>query len=846
MSYFFFLYRSPSSALCTVFDFISSNIDEVLSINPSTNVFVIGDFNIHHKDWLTYSSGTDRPGELCYNFSISNGLTQMVDFPTRIPDCDSHSPALLDLFLSSNASICFTMAFPPLGNSDHVVVSVSIDFQTNSQQDAPFHRIPYNYSCADWDGLRDHLRDVPWEDIFKLGASAAASEFCEWVQVGIDVYIRHRKYQVKSHSSPWFSAACAAAIVHRNHFFRLYQREKSSDSKVQFRQASNRCKRVLEGAKLAYANKTKESITSQKLGCRDFWRIANSVLNKGKSAIPPLFNGPEVLSSASDKAKLFAENFSLNSNLDDSGVSLPVFPSRTNLKPHNISVTPKMVRKTVMNLDLSKASGPDCIPVVVLKNCEPELSYILAELFNRCLKESCFPDCLKVSSVLPVFKNVGESSTAKNYCPVSLLSVVSKVFEKLVNNRIVDHLEKCGLFSDFQYGFGPSQSTADLLTVVSDRIARAFNRSGATRAVALDISEAFDRVWHAGLLHKLKSYGISGQIFSLISSFLSNRQLRVVLDGKSSQEYPVNAGVPQGSILGPTLFLLYINDLPDDVICDIAIYVDTTLYSRCDRASDLWQQLELASELESDLRDTVDWGKKWLADISAGETQLVSFDRSNNNGSIDVKMGGSILEEKSSFKMLGLTFSSKLDWGSYIISIAKTASKKIGALIRSMKCLSPEVALYLYKSTIRPCLEYYCHVCAGAPSCYLDLLDKLQKRICRIVGPSLAASLEPLAHRQNVASLSLFYRYYFGRCSSELAQLVPLPFSRGRSTCYSDRLHDFSITIPRCYKDVYVNSFFPRAAKLWNFLPVECFPLTYDLSGFKFRINRHLLTVGSF
>ena len=124
--------------------------------------------------------------------------------------------------------------------------------------------------------------------------------------------------------------------------------------------------------------------------------------------------------------------------------------------------------------------------------------------------------------------------------------------------------------------------------------------------MALDISKAFDRVWHAGLLHKLKSYGISGQIFGLISSFLSNRRLRVVLDGKSSQEYPVNAGVPEGSIIGSTLFLLYVNYLPDDVICNIAIYADDiTLYSKCDQTSDLWQQLELPSELESDLRGTV-------------------------------------------------------------------------------------------------------------------------------------------------------------------------------------------------------------------------------------------------
>ena len=155
-----------------------------------------------------------------------------------------------------------------------------------------------------------------------------------------------------------------------------------------------------------------------------------------------------------------------------------------------------------------------------------------------------------------------------------------------------------------------------------------------------------------------------------------------------------------------------------------------------------------------------------------------------------------------------------------------------------MKFLSPEVTLYHYKSTIRPCMEYCCHIWAGAPSCCLELLDKLQKWICWTVGPLLAASLEPLAH--------LFYRYYFGRCSSELAQLVPLPFSWGRSTRYSDWLHDFLVTIPSCYKDVYASEFFPQTARLWNSLPIEYFPLTYELSGFNSRINRHLLTIGSF
>ena len=208
-------------------------------------------------------------------------------------------------------------------------------------------------------------------------------------------------------------------------------------------------------------------------------------------------------------------------------------------------------------------------------------------------------------------------------------------------------------------------------------------------------------------------------------------------------------------------------------------------------------------------------------------------------------MNVSVLEEKLSFKLLGLTFSYQLNWGSYIISVAKTASEKIRALIPSMKFLFLEVALYLYKSNIPPCMEYCSHICAGAASCYLKLLDKLQKQICRTVGPSIATSLETLAHNRNVASLS-FLEVLLWQIIIWTGPIGSTSFFSRRFTWYSHRLHDHSVTIPRCSKYICVNSFFLHIARLWNSLPIEHFPLTYKLNDFKSRINRHQFTVGSF
>ena len=226
-----------------------------------------------------------------------------------------------------------------------------------------------------------------------------------------------------------------------------------------------------------------------------------------------------------------------------------------------------------------------------------------------------------------------DSSLPSSYRPISLLPIAGKIFEAIINQSLVKFLETNKLLSDLQYGFRHSRSTADLLSYVTEHVSRILDRQGETRSVALDISKAFDKVWHKGLLTKLISYGIDGHLYQLLASFLKDRQISVVLDGQRSSTRSTNAGVPQGSILGPTLFLLYINDLPDNMISKLVMYADdTTLFNSTERKTDSAQRQRLCDVLNADLQTIAEWGSKWQVSFNSSKTQSILFSRSKGNG----------------------------------------------------------------------------------------------------------------------------------------------------------------------------------------------------------------------
>ena len=841
-SFIFTLYR-PQKDGSILFDRIAEKIDSIMVDYPYANIHVCGDFNVHHKEWLC-SNHTSEEGKQCHEFSTIYGLTQIVKGPTRVPDVKGQTANLLDLFLTTVPDKCDSTTSSPLGSSDHSVVIVKIDATCKGSNDVPFHRTVFRYSEADWDSLRLFIADAPISSFFKNKPTKIAKLLTEWIHAGMESFIPCKKYQQRPNSQPWFTPECAAAIAHRNHFFHLYHKDRFNETaEANFKAARSHCQRILRNATDTYAQSIQEKIGNQRVGSREFWRITNNVLNRGKATIPTIINGPEVISSSIDKANLFASNFASNSTLEERGHPLPEFPSRTDSLLGNITVTVKDIATRIRNLDSTKATGPDDIPVIVLKNICPEISPLLAKLFNRCLKERCFPDSWKMSSVCPVFKNAGDRCSPSQYRPISLLSVMSKLFESVINKAVISHLDRHKLLSDNQYGFRSSRSTADILTVITHRVSEALDHGRETRTVALDISKAFDRVWHKGLLHKLSSYGISGDVLGIIESFLSDRSLRVVVNGQTSEAHKINAGVPQGSLLGPTLFLLFINDLPDHIISSfVDIYADDTTMYGC-TADDL-SDSDLAAGLSADLEQVVQWGKAWQVTFNSSKTKLLSFHHHREPVFHPVQMEGSNLVEAPCLeKLLGLKLTPDLKWNAYILAVAADTGKMVGSFYRSRKYLTPSALLYLYKSQIRPRMEYCCHIWAGAAKTTLSSLDRVQRRLRWLVGDDLYGKLQPLSLRRDVASLALFYRYYHGMCSEELHSIVPPLKTFERTTRFSATIqvnHPYYIDAPRAKNNFHGDSFIPRAAALWNSLPLDCFPEKCDLDAFKKKVNVYL------
>jgi hypothetical protein len=448
-----------------------------------------------------------------------------------------------------------------------------------------------------------------------------------------------------------------------------------------------------------YAKLSESSTTNAKT----WWSTVKSLLGKNKgSRIPALFENGIVYTSDKDKANLFNKTYLEATELNSEGKEPPDLPIPNHDLLGEIQITDQDVREVLKNLNTTKSYGPDGISPKMLKEAGPSIIGSLTKLFNCSLATGIFPSLWKKANVTPLYKKCEEYITT-NYRPVSLLCILSKIFEKIVFKYMFNYFKSHFKIALEQAGFLPGSSTVTQLLELYNQFCQAVTDGKEIRIVFLDISKAFDRVWHKGLLKKLKSAGITGKLLAWLKNYLLDRQQRVGLNGQFSEWGKIKAGVPQGSVLGPLLFLIFINDLTHIASkCKIRLFADDTcLFIEVD------DPLEAATDLNNELSLIEEWADKWLVTFSPPKTkEMVLTKRKVKRNHPPLKLNNQLIISVPNHKHLGITLSSDLSWGDHVDQITTKANRLLNYLTPLKMKLDRKTLEIAYFSFIRPILEY--------------------------------------------------------------------------------------------------------------------------------------------
>ncbi|PJE78143.1 hypothetical protein CI610_02928 [invertebrate metagenome] len=403
---------------------------------------------------------------------------------------------------------------------------------------------------------------------------------------------------------------------------------------------------------------------------KNYWKLIKRLINNsGTESIPTLIdpNTGHISVDDKDKSNLLNEYFCSITNIDDNNSEVPILEPKTNSSLNSLLVTSNEICDVLKNLKLGKASGEDGISHHMLKYTAYTVCKPLELLFNFSLSTCIFPNIWKTAKVMPLFKK-GDRHSISNYRPISLLSTVGKVLERVIFKHLYNYFFENALFYRFQAGFMPGNSAVYQLIEIYHNICLNLEEKKHTCMIFCDISKAFDRVWHKGLLTKLKSYGISGNLLSWIENYLSNRQQKVYINSTSSDVGMIMAGVPQGSILGPLLFLIYINDIADELESTARLFADDTSLIK---SSSSCREIELV--LNRDLEKLNQWAKTWLVSFNPNKTEIIFISNSDNiEENLDLIFDGTFLNFSSLHRHLGVIFNSNAKWSDHIDEIYKS------------------------------------------------------------------------------------------------------------------------------------------------------------------------------
>jgi hypothetical protein len=790
------VYRSPGATAA-----VDKSLLENISLfgERDEDLVLLGDFNLPGL-FPVIGQPKERFADFYHTFS-DFGLVQLVDKPTR-------GENVLDLVLTSdNFLISRVDTRAPLADSDHEMVLFDVNIRTVNPKKVPKR----NFHKADYDGMEAFLYTIDWENLFAdaVGVIAKWSIFKDILDFAFEQFVPM--------TTPGGSIKNPLSVDTR----RLLKVKKKSYQRYRRTRNKASADRLKAASKAARAGCRKDRLRLEKSvltsgSKNNFFKFVKSQLSSG-GGIPVLLdkNGTRC-SDAKSKSDALSEQFASVFTRDD-GI-LPLFENRTTETCEWLDITEDLVLEALKRQPAKTSLGPDNIPAIVLNKCAHSISAPLTVIFRESLSTGVLPNDWLSAIVVPIYKK-GSTSEPGNYRPVSLTSPCSKVLEHMLKKRILDHLTANNLISKEQHGFLANKSTlSNTLSCLNNWFA-ALDKGDLIHSVFLDFAKAFDTVSHSKLHHKLAAYGIHGAILGWIQAFLSGRSQKVRVGASLSGEAVVSSGVPQGTVLGPLLFVLFVNDLPQAVACDNLLFADDSkLYTIC-------KKIEMAMpnpRLSESLNAVHEWAKTWQLSLSIPKCKVFCFGQAGVAPQYSI--AGTLLGTESNVSDLGVLLSSTAKSSNHCLNISKKGLQMVAIIFRNFRCRNTKFLTDMFNIYVLPTVSY--NSPAWNPYLLKDIrqVERVLRTFTRRIPGMSGLSYEERLRQLNMHSLEetrlradlvLTYRILNG-----LVEISSHDFFE-RDTGTRTRGHPMKLKIPRCRLDSAKYFFANRMPNVWNSLPAS-------------------------
>lgn len=774
--------------------------------NCSDNDIFIGDFNFPKVNWADLTS--DRASEPFLDCTIDNGFAQLVDFPTHLRG------NVLDLILTNRPeNILHIEPLGNLGNSDHSILAIDVLFNPRSNTST---ELIYDWKNGNMEGLREFLGNEDWErSLLNKDAEQAWTLFKGKIDLGLAQFIPKIRRR-SSNNHQWMSKTVKRLVRKKQRHYNVYMDTRTPQDYDRFKATEKECKRAIRKAKKKF-----ETSIARNGNKRPFNSYIKSK-TKSRVSVGPLKQGTELVTDNKQMASILNNQFSSVFTNEDL-VNIPPCPDTSGGNTiEDLYFNSETVYKKIRSLKISSSSGPDGLSSKFLSDYADVLAAPLTIIFNKSMESGQVPEDWRVANVTPIYKNKGVKSKAENYRPISLTSIPCKLMESIIRDAVVDYLTRHNLIKNTQHGFMSRRSCTTNLLEFLEGCTRIYDNGDPIDIIYLDFAKAFDKVPHSRLLNKMRSLGITGNILRWTETWLRDRRQRTVLNGSLSDWLAVLSGVPQGSVLGPLLFVIFINDI-DGCAEQIALLLkfadDTKVGNRA-------ATIDERKNLQACLDKLTAWANKWCMSFNTDKCKVLHVGKSNPKQ--EYTMNGSPLAETVKERDIGVNITNDLKPSSHCAESARRANAILTQISRAFMYRDRKVFLQLYKQFVRCHLEFA--VPAWSPWAVgdIEVIERVQKRAINMVSGLTGRTYEDklselglttLLERRVKLDMVQTYKI-INRVDDVNAEtwfkLTGISNRSTRSTSYHK-----NITLTTSRTETRKNFFSSRVAPTWNSLPTE-------------------------